>query len=999
MRSTTVEAARWIAVTLTLSLMAAWPGSVRSEDDPPTTAPSSTEEPEAEPGDVPAADAPISIEEIEPADTTQDAPDGVERIEITGTRLPDNYTGLGPITTLTQDDLALSGGATASDLLQEIPSLDFTGSLATDVNGGRGRNTIGLRGLGPSRALILVNNRRFVSSSNGASDAVDIGNLPPQLIAGIDILRDGVSTIYGADAVAGVINFRLRRDYEGFEVNLGGSGSEEGDTHTGEASVIWGRNFARGNLTLAANIVGFDPLKITDRNFSRSPIVQAVRDENGVAQFTRDIFSIPQGATVVSNFFDGSVAPGGIVGFDPANGQSFSPFVTEVNGRNINDTFYLLGEGYRTSGSALFRYEVTNDIEFFSEVQYTRRDSKQRFSPSFIGSGGTLKNPAGFTFPVFRPDGQFADLNSPFLPADFLAFFFDRSGLGPDAFPNPDDVDFGTGGVPLTLFRGLDEFGPRVFQNESRTFRSVVGLQGSIPAPIDDFQWEVFFNYGRSDNTESVENEANLTRALASVQPAVCAQTPGCVLGDFFGENGLLNTPDALSFIRFKSNDRLTFHLRQFGIQGSTSILKLPAGNLGLAIGAEYREEDGAVSVDPFLSAGDTAGLSRQGTRGRQLIREAFFEANIPLVEGLPGFQELGVNVSGRYTDYSSFGGRYLSRYAVSWAPVESLRLRGVYSTSFRSPSISDLFLGDADTFVGVDDRCDGFPDLPEPLLSNCAAQLPDGAFDADNPFNGNLGIASRQVRANIGGNEDLQEETADTVTAGIVYNPGWMPGAVISADYYEINIKNPVQGQSAQFRVDNCLVRGITSECDAVRRDGQGLLSFVDIPVTNFGEFRTNGLDFGARYAKRFPWVGDVLFDFEGVYIFDFEIETTGGRGKSNGIIGGAAGGTPNMKGRFTTVMQPTEKLSLSMSAQYIGETEILERKILDLPFDNVPETVYLDVGMGYQLTDSLSLFLSVQNATDKRPPLVIGNNVSNTNRLYDVVGRRYSLVVRAEF
>jgi iron complex outermembrane recepter protein len=971
---------------------------------------------QAEPEKPPGPDSPPSEESADP----ETRPSGVEEIErpqntksgkkveeivVTGSRVKDNYNGLGPVTTIGEDDLALAGVFTVSDLLRERPALDFDGSNQFTTNGGRGRNTIGLRGLGPGRVLILLNGRRFVQSSNGASDAVDLGNFAPQLIEGVDILRDGVSTIYGADAVAGVINIRTRTDFEGFRVGVAGGSSDTGDGDNGQALMLWGKNFSRGNLTIGATLAGNDSINLTDRSFTRRPIQQATRNPDGTIDFRRDIFSFPQGVALLPS--------GDIQDFNPGeNGASFSPFDdAQTDQRNINETFDTTFKGYRSSVTGLFTYELSNSVELFSEWSYSMLNAQARFSPTFVGTGATAKNPLGFTFPIFRSDGGKARSNNPFLGSDLIDLAFDQVGVGPSSGIPAGAIDqamlvdgLPAGAIPLTLVRGLDEFGPRQFKSDVRTLRTVVGVRGSTPGPIDDVSWEAYINYGRSKNREITKNEVNLTRALASAQPDVCAQTPGCAVGDFFGVDSLLGTPEALSFIQYDAEDDLTFHLREIAFEAATTVAKLPAGNMRMSIGAQFRDEDGDVDPDAVALSGDTGGLSRQGTRGRQLVREYFVEAEIPLVEGITGIRDLSVNLSSRLTDYSTFGARLLTRYAASWAPIDSVRLRGVYATAFRSPSISDLFLGPADSFVGVSDRCNGFPNIANPTLrANCARELERagaGPFTPEEPFDGDLGVASRQVRANVGGNRELKEETADIFNLGVVFTPSWLPGASLAVDYYNIEVDDPVVGQSPQFRVDNCLVRSIDSECGATQRDSDGLLTFIDIPRTNFGSFETNGIDFGAEYTTRWPIVGNVRFSFEGVYTMDFEINTAAGKGNVNGIIGGAGGGLPNLKAFFRTAFQPTEELTIGTSVQYIGGSKIVDRRDLGLPFDHTSDVMYVDAGITYELTDRIRLDFSCQNLTDKEPELVIGDNVTNTNTdQYDLIGRSFFAQVRVDF
>jgi iron complex outermembrane receptor protein len=473
------------------------------------------------------------------------------------------------------------------------------------------------------------------------------------------------------------------------------------------------------------------------------------------------------------------------------------------------------------------------------------------------------------------------------------------------------------------------------------------------------------------------------------------------VVGDFFGAGSLNDTPGALRFIEFESKDELRFDLRQAGGSLSGSLFELPAGELKLALGAEYREESGFAKPDSRRIAGDVGGNARSATRGSQIIREAFFEAQLPVLRGLPAAEELTLEVSGRYTDYSSFGGRYLSRYAFSYAPLDVIRLRGVYATSFRSPGISDLFLGSADSFVAVRDRCEGFPNVTagspeqtERLRAQCAAQLPQDRFSAAMPFAQRGGVGT-QIRANVGGNRDLQEETATTMGFGLVFSPPWIPDLELSVDYYDVDIDDPIVGQAPQERIDDCLIDLDQSDCDALRRDGDGVLSFIDARRTNFGKIQTNGYDFGLRYRFELPVVGTVGVDFEGNYVVDFEV-TSSMTETINGMVG-----TPNFKGRLATVINPTQSWELQATARYFGEVEDETRKELGLPFDEAPGVTYLDLSTSYAFgaEDKYNLTFGVNNAMDREPPRLL-DGVTNTNTSnYDPLGRRFFASFRTRF
>jgi len=617
------------------------------------------------------------------------------------------------------------------------------------------------------------------------------------------------------------------------------------------------------------------------------------------------------------------------------------------------------------------------------ELQYTRRDSKQMLGPVTLGAMGTERNPNGFSFPIFRGDGSLASRNSPFLPSDFITLAFDAA---------EDAGDPAKDGLPITLFRGLDELGPRSLQNETRTLRSVLALEGTVGASDRDIEWGLFLNYGRTDDEEATENDVNLTRALASVQPSLCQVTPGCELGDFFGVDSLRGTPRAIDFIRFKSRDRLRFHQLQVGVEVKTHVAQLSAGPWLLAIGAEYREEDGRVQVDPALLAGDTIDGGREPTAGRQLVREAFFETSIPVLHDARGAHQLDVGLAGRYTDYSSFGGRFTSRLGIAWKPTTNLRFHAEYSTGFRAPSISDLFLGPAASSSFVSDPCNGFPLIGDSRLrARCARILGADRSGQTESSAAASPFSDQVVRTNVGGNPNLSEETARTLNLGIAYDPAWLAGLRLELDYYSIRIRRPIQGQSAQFRLDSCVRAEIDSECDAIQRDENGAITFIDTPRTNLGSIETHGIDASMSFTGGISHVGQVQFTLAGGYVSEFTTETVAGKVRADGFTFGSTTALPKFKARLTGAVSPAAGVILRLALQHIGGSKSFGRRRAMLPFDEVRSVQYLDAALEVRVTESTTLFLAVQNVTDTRPPLVIGDSLINTSEIYDVVGRRY--------
>jgi iron complex outermembrane receptor protein len=890
---------------------------------------------------------------------------------ITGSRIArTNLEGLGPVTVLSSEDIELSGVNTVDELLRQLPSVGFQGINQNSNNGGNGLRFVELRNLGSPRTLVLVNGRRFVTNGSGTNEAVDINNVPTALIERIDVLRDGVSTIYGSDAVAGVINFVLKDDFEGFTMELLGGLADEGDGEEAGINMLWGKNWARSNLTLSGSVFSREEIFAKDRDNSRFPVTFAARNPVPGGDDIRTVGSsfIPEGRVSTSNGANVFFRP------DPVTGASFQNYMPRRAGDayNFNEKSYLVPEQVKYLFNASYRYELSDAMEFFWEGEYAFRDSEQQLAPLPAGGIPTRANPQGFTFPIFADTSR----NSPFIPQDFLAFALD-----------------GADSTVISLNRRLLETANRMFTQESRTQRVVAGFRGEIDGWNGPLNWEIFGNYGRNQSTEFTDNAINLTRALRSAQPELCAQDPACVVGNFFGLNGLLQTPGAIDYIRYEARDRLGFHLKEVGGSISGNAFNVPAGEVKVAVGAEYRQEDGFVSPDALTVSGDSGGNGLDPTRGSFITRSMFWESTVPVVNGVTGIEEFTLEMSGRYTDYSSFGGKYLSRYGFSYAPFSDLRLRGVFATSFRAPGISDLFGGGADSFPALFDPCDNYPNISDPVaLANCAASLPNaGRFTAANPYLQSNTAGGAQLRANIGGNPELQEETADTYNFGMVYQPSFMPDLSIAADYFKIEIDQPIVNRDPQRVLDNCFMSVGSSDCANIQRGViDGGVNLLSVAKQNVGKIETTGVDFDVNYAfDSLPLLGASSVTIGGSYIFDFITTDDVGSVKTNGFLNQNDGAIPNFKGRIGARFQPLDNLTWSTSAQFIGGTKDRARREADQPFQKVSDVWYLDTSARYSFTEEYELTLGVRNLMDKRPPFFIDGGTNTNGLTYDLVGR----------
>jgi iron complex outermembrane receptor protein len=915
----------------------------------------------------------------------------VDEITVTGSRIRrDNLSEFGPLTAVSSDELTLSGVSTVNEALRELPSVGFQAASRNNNNGGGGRVGVDLRDLGSARTLVLLNGRRFVSEDG----AVDLNNIPVEMLERVEVLRDGASAVYGADAVSGVVNFVLNERYEGTKLSLNGGTTAQGDGETLGGSLTWGRSFldSRLNVIASGTYNSRRPILQRDRRFGRGVVSAAFREKRGSE---RDLLDGSKDG--VARIFGSSSTPEGVARlqggdmtafFRPAGGRSFQGF----DSFDRKQTFdfgpeqFLNGEVNRFNGLLIANYAIRDELTAFAELSYTRRDDRQELAAQPLGQS-TSRFPGGFEFQVFNPRSD-AGRNNPFLPADFV----DAAFRGEDG-----QIDPAAGPRRFTLDRRIVEAGNRMLRNKADTFRFVGGLRGDFTAQLlEGFSWEAYLNFGDTRTRDFTKNSINLERALQTLDPELCARKAdqGCVVGNYFGAGSL--QPQVVDYIRFTDRRRFGLRQRQVGASLTGPLLELPAGPLSIAVGAEYRKEDGFDRPGFEVLSGASAGNGSSGTAGDFIERDLFWEATVPLLSGRFLVEDLSLDLAGRLTDYSTFGSDYVYRYAVSYAPTQDLRLRTYYSTSFRAPRISDLFLAGQDAFLALADPCSNLAEQSDAnIVANCTQQIGAAAQT--------FAQQGSQIRSNVGGNSEIQDEKSNYFGAGVVLTPRWLSGVSASVDYYDIEIKDFIGTPAAQRRLDDCYA---SADFDAnpicaqrIARGPSGQISLFELALENLGKIETKGidldlrLDFGSRFgAASFEWINS--------YVMNFEVTDDLGKDQNNGKFEADGGSQPNYKSLFRTRFSPAgleDRLTLRTSAQYIGEAENQARE--DDVFDRVGREVYWNASLSYRFPSGLTWILGGDNLTDNEPPFVPGTGTNTQTNTYDLAGRRFFTRLDYEF
>ena len=963
---------------------------------------------------------PVYAQEISVAGQDAAAPADGGTIFVTGSRIraPETATA-SPVVAVTAENIEQSGLTNLTELLTELPALfnsednfDAAGSQAR--NGAAGVNLLNLRNLGPQRTLVLVNGRRHISGIAGEA-AVDTTTIPIALIDRIDVLTGGVSPVYGADGVSGVVNFVTKRDFEGIDLRAQGGMSDFGDAGSLFASGTIGKNFDsdRGNVALSVEYRRDERVGFGDRPNGRDDSFRLVRNPD----------DIPDDPNIPDNVFLPSIgyyesSPGGALAIDSSlaaifngNGTLYDPGVflpqsgfLAVGGDNTRVASYqgdLQAQTEHISVNAFFNYELTDRVRFFAEGKYVRSDNFTVAQPSFdFYTFIPADNP-------FIPDAVAAEI----APGNFADF-----GLGDGVAVSRDNFDLGT----------RDE----TFQRD--LYRTVVGIEGDIG---ENAQFELSYVFGQNDthytnddnriedryfaaldavdqgqyltgtpngnivcrsdlNGGAIET-LNINNSLFGTDPFPSAQTftPGdgtCRPLNLFGEN--VASEAALDFVLADLENKYT--ITQYVVNGFVSgdlrsYFELPGGPISYAIGGEYRAEKSAFTPDPLSTqtvlgdpnAGVLADLALLGNeRGNFDVWEAFGELRAPLLADMPFAELLEVGAAVRFSDYSTIGTTTSWSVSGQYAPIRDVRFRGSYSKSVRAPNISELFAPRTGTFLFLDDPCDAenLGSGSEFREANCTALLGNFGIDLEDFDFGSDIASSASIEGGLVGNDTLQEERARTWTAGVILQPSFLPGLTLTADWYDIYLEDAINTASLQQTSEFCVDAPTIDNtfCDNItRNDGTGFVTGYVLRPENVAFFETAGADFTASYG----------FDLGGADAGGINLRATVGyldklqflpaNGGTVDVDQGESG-APKWNGTGDVTWQ-NENFSVNYGVQYIGEqlrysyTEIAGNPdIADPDVITIGSRFIHDLRTEFRTDDEgLNVFLGVNNFTNELP------------------------------
>ncbi|MEO0424547.1 MAG: TonB-dependent receptor [Pseudomonadota bacterium] len=880
----------------------------------------------------------------------------IENVIVTGSRLEQTLIeGAYPVTTIERDVLERSGVASIGELLQELPFVGgspiSTGVGARGAGGGfsRGTESIELRGLGEQRTLILLNGRRFVPGGSGASGVVDLGMIPLAWIERVEILKTGASVEYGADAVAGVINLITRSRFEGVSVQVTGGSTDRGDGENVSLQVTAGRSLGRAQVVGGLQFTDQQSVSKGDRAFSSQLLTVQGPDNEIVPDGSS---APPQGNFRTS---DGRLTL--IDGEDGAQASDFRPFVSsgpENDRFNFNPFEDLVQDSRRFSAFIEATLPIGERTELFAEALYHQRDSDQQLAP----------------LPLFtsRETDVVVDANNLFNPF---------------------------GETLSDARRRLVEAGPREFIQDNTAWRGVLGARGDLGG----WGWDVSLNHARNETHQRQTGDLLDDRLRAALGPsfidasgrATCgtpaAPIADCVPLNLFGGPGSIDA-DMLAFIGADLQDFGVNEQTVVSLNAAGSPLRLWAGDLSMAVGYEYRREEGRDEPDAQTIAGNTSGAARAITEGSFESNEVYFELGVPLLVNQPFAQALELELGTRLVDYSSFDSRSVFDVGLHWQPVTPVVVRAAWSQAFRAPNVGELFGGVTQSNPAIDDPCADFSQLSPSAVERCIAQgVPaDGSFDQTGNETPQLG----------GGNPLLAPEEAEIITAGITWRAATPYALEIALDYYDIEIDGAIGALGGNTVLSQCLATGQAVFCDRIQRDGAGNITQIETALQNIAQETARGMDLSILAEHDAPGGLTLTHNVTLSRVLRRDLIAFPGADPFVGVgefDPDRFGAIPRWRGNYRLGFS-RGRWGASYEALWIGALQERGGEVTANTARDISARVYHDFTISRDFDIGTRVTLGVDNLTDRDPPFFANADEANTDvTTYPLLGRTFWL------
>jgi len=903
----------------------------------------------------------------------------LEEVVVTGTRIKRrDFTSASPLTTVDREQFEFSGQPTLEDYLNRMPQVvpDFD---RTSNGNGDGTARLNLRGLGANRTLILMNGRRVAPS--GVGGAVDVNNLPRTMIDKVEIITGGASTVYGSDAIAGVINFITRQDFDGLSIDSSYNVTEKGDSDIWDANILYGHELAsgNGNITFYAGYYDRRPLLAGERDISRVVYVDTWENYE-VIEYGSSI--IPGGRLVAP-----SVDLGGEIGSATWDTDG-TPRIwdSRTDYYNFQPLNYLQNPLTRYSLGLTANFEVGENFESYFEAAYMSNKATSNLAEA-----------------PFFGDVQ-VNIDNPVLTPETRQLFEEQLLVAP-------------GLAGFRLRRRMLELGPRIIETDRKYTRLLAGIRGDFN---DNWGIDAWLTYTDADETDLRSNDGSRARLLQGllVDPLTgqCFDpSGGCVPLDLFGEGRL--SQEGVDFILVEPFENITKRKQTLvSVVVTGAPFDIWTGPLEMAFGAEWRRDKASFKADDALFTGDT--ISFTGTspvEGTESVWELYSEALVPFINDRNTGHYLGLELGARYSSYKNAGSVWTYKLGAEWQPMALLRFRTMYQHAVRAPNNQELFseqftqFGNAVTDFRADPCSASQSPSANGIVEKCllqgltASQI--GVFEAIPYYPSNF---------ILGGNPALTPESSDTTTIGVVITPTAVPSLTMAVDWFDIEVTDTIGEISAR---DICFDPANTGNvfCENISRDASGNIVEVFEPISNRGLLGVKGIDTQLQYQSDLPSYlaiidGSALLTVNAIWSHYISMKSQENVAteirECVGLFGWPCYGVdkgdtfPENKINIT-LDYSTGPLDIHLFWRWVDSMDNAAPLASatfgypnpELGIPDVPSYSYFDLGFGYRFNDELMVRAGINNLFDKQPPLladaVFGPNTDA--RLYDVFGRTY--------
>ncbi|MEA9750121.1 TonB-dependent receptor [Xanthomonas campestris pv. raphani] len=912
----------------------------------------------------------------------------LDSVQVTGTRIKTaELQGQVPIQTLNRADIERTGLTSIGEVLQELTAsgsalnakFNSSGNFGFPPDGsgvGAGSAQVDLRHLGSKRVLVLVDGIRWVneSSASGVGSSTDLNTIPLAIVERIEVLEDGASSLYGSDAIAGVVNIITRRTFDGAQVTLNYGQYGKGDGTNQGMDLAWGTSGEDFSLFLGASYVKQDPIYARDRAQARFPIpgtgltFASSATPDGRFQFVDPNTGVRQNLTpnagVATPQYDGS---GGCTRSD-----DYHCFGT-ADRYNFAEQNLLLTPSERKGVFAQFRYYFNDDVQWYVKALGNRRESTNQAAPEpiFLGPDAGTGNPL----------------------ADNIVI----SALNPF---NPFGFDLNSATNLIQIGRRPVEGGPRRYEQQVDTQYFGTGLVGTFEGASRTWFWDVNGMYSKNKAEQTNYGSYNLFNInLGLGDPAACAAVAGCVPLDIFSGTGSI-TPEMLRWIQPVVRDRSQNELSLFTANLSSELFQLPGGAVSFATGYEYRKYEGSYQPDPLTVAGRYNGVPSLPTSGSYDVNEAYLELNIPIFANSTLGDKLDLNIAGRYSDYSTFGGEFTPKYGLRWQVSDEFVLRTSYAEGFRAPTIGELFGSAARADLQLSDPCSiGLGGTaPRGSATNCAT----------------LGVpvnyqqANQQISVTTGGNEQLEPERSRSFSAGFVFSPGfgsnasWSDRLDLEVTFYRHHVDGAIQAINAQTQLDLCVDTLDALYCDGIGRASTGGINAFNNRLTNLGSIKTDGWDVDLFWTLPESALGRFKLSWQNTFVGRYEALGAAGQRQPQG---------PGIEVVDSAIPEWTSNAVLdwslgnwtaSWTARHISKLteqcgDAVEFAVCSTPAERTNQLdaiTYHDAQVGYRFDwlKGLQLTAGLNNVFDKDPPICLSCSLNGYDAsTYDIPGGRF--------